>query len=379
LASPNIILGIDASNIRAGGGLTHLVELLAHTRPEDHGFSEVMVWASSLTLSKMPDLPWLTKRSHPFLNRSFFFRVIWQKFFLARSARKSCDILFLPSGNTSGFNPYVSICQNLLPFESKEKASFGISLVRLRYELLKWNQCKSFRKADGVVFLSDYSLKLIGQVCGKLKNQKVIPHGVSEIFKVEETDLKPDDPCINILYVSIINFYKHQDKLVKAIYKLLDLGYDIKLTLIGPSYLPALKALEKVINNRPEYRNRIVIYDKVPYENLPEYYRDSNIFVFASSCETFGMIILEAMACGSAIACSNLSSMKEVAGDAAIYFNPHEIEEIAEALQKYLKDPELRRRMSNKAISRASAFTWEKCSKETLTYLSNIYGRYSSN
>ncbi len=249
-----MILGIDASNIRAGGGLTHLVELLTHARPEDHGFDEVIVWAPLLTISKLPDLPWLTKRSHPLLNGSFFFRVIWQKFYLTRLARMSCDILFLPSGNTSGFHPYVSMCQNLLPFESKEKANFGISLVRLRYELLKWNQCKSFRKADGVIFLSDYSLRLIGHVCGKVKSQKVIPHGVSDIFRVEKTDLKSNDPCINILYVSIINFYKHQDKVVKAIYKLLDMGYDVKLTLVGPSYLPALKALEKVINGRPEYK-----------------------------------------------------------------------------------------------------------------------------
>ncbi len=91
------------------------------------------------------------------------------------------------------------------------------------------------------------------------------------------------------------------------------------------------------------------------------------------------MILLEAMACGSAIACSSLSSMKEVAGDAAIYFNPLEIEEIVEALQKYLKDPELRKKMSDKALSRSSEFTWEKCSKETFSYLSEIYDLYSSN
>jgi glycosyltransferase involved in cell wall biosynthesis len=91
------------------------------------------------------------------------------------------------------------------------------------------------------------------------------------------------------------------------------------------------------------------------------------------------MILLEAMACGSAIACSNLSSMKEVAGDTAIYFNPHKIEEIVKALQKYLKDPELRQKMSDKAVSRSFEFSWGKCSNATFSYISKIYDLCSSN
>ena len=98
-------LGIDASNSRAGGGLTYLIELLSHGNPAGSGINEVIIWASYYTLSQLPDKSWLVKRSHPLLNRSFFFRMIWQKFYLSPEAAKNCDILFLPSGNTAGLHP----------------------------------------------------------------------------------------------------------------------------------------------------------------------------------------------------------------------------------------------------------------------------------
>jgi glycosyltransferase involved in cell wall biosynthesis len=371
-----MILGIDASNIRAGGGITHLMELLNHADPVKYGFSNIIVWAPEATLLKLKDQTWLIKKSHPFLNGTFLFRLIWQKFFLYRQARQYCNILFLPSGNTSGFHPYVSMCQNLLPFEPVEKARFGLSLVRLRYELLKWNQCISFKKAEGVIFLSNYSLNIVEKICGDLNNKIVIPHGVAEIFSEKRQNDLLTGNTINILYVSIINFYKHQEKVVLAVYKLLDLGYDVNLILIGSSYPPALKMLKGVINTRPEYKEKIVILDKVPYEKLADYYHSADFFVFASSCETFGMIVLEAMASGSAIACSNLSSMKEIARESVLYFNPLNEGEITATLLKYVDNPDLRKEMSKKSLERSAEFSWQKCSEETLFYLSETNIQY---
>lgn len=371
-------LGIDATNARAGGGLTYLVELLRHADPGKFGFKTVVVWAPKDTLSELHDKNWLIKRTHPLVNRAFLSRLIWQLFYLSREAKKHCDILFLPSGNTSGFQPYVSMCQNLLPFERNEKAHYGITLIRLRYELLRWNQCRSFRYAQGVVFLSKYSSEVVEQICGPMKNQSVIPHGVSEIFRSQTNSNSSEDVRVNLLYVSIINFYKHQDKIVHAIYDMLDLGYDITLTLVGPSYQPALSNLIKVINTRPEYKGRVSYLHKIPYTELPKYYRKADIVLFASSCETFGMILLEAMACGSAIACSSLSSMKEIAKDSALYFDPYNKSEIIDALKKYFENPELRERKSKSALSRSQEYSWERCADETYSYLSKVYETYTA-
>ena len=75
-----MILGIDASNIRGGGGVTHLVELLKVATPQNYGFSKVYVWGGKNTLDKIEDRSWLQKVNEPSLNKSLPYRVYWQKF-----------------------------------------------------------------------------------------------------------------------------------------------------------------------------------------------------------------------------------------------------------------------------------------------------------
>ena len=366
-----MILGIDASNIRAGGGLRHLIELLTHANVDESTFDTVIVWASKNTLEQLPDKNWLVKKTHLLLNKSLIYRIIWQKIHLSKEAAKDCTLLFLPSGDTSSFHPYVSMCQNLLPFEPVEKKRYGISFTRLRLELLKLNQCKSFTKSDGTIFLSDYSLEQVKKTCGLMKDVRIIPHGVSSDFRIVEEKQKANS-TIKLLYVSIIDMYKHQWNVVKAVYELLDDNYDVELTLIGSSYKPVLKKLNKAINEKPEYKRKISVVGNVSHHELKNYYKEADVFVFASSCETFGMIVLEAMAIGLPIACSNKSSMKEVIGEAGIYFNPLNSSDIAKSIGEYIKNPKLREKMRKASHARSSNYTWERSSKETLNYLSNF-------
>ncbi|MBP9888675.1 MAG: glycosyltransferase family 1 protein, partial [Leptospiraceae bacterium] len=117
-----MILGIDASNIRGGGGVTHLVELLKAANPIQYGFEKVYIWGGKYTLDCIDDRNWLQKREENFLNKSLPYRVFWQKFILSkRAVELSCDILFIPGSSYSGnFRPYATLSQNLLPFEWKE-------------------------------------------------------------------------------------------------------------------------------------------------------------------------------------------------------------------------------------------------------------------
>ena len=94
-----MILGIDASFIRNGGGVTHLVEFLCSAHPSDYGFSEVIVWANSAVLSRIEDRSWLVKPYEPLLDRSLPWRVLWQKFRLKellRLATCAKSLLVLP-------------------------------------------------------------------------------------------------------------------------------------------------------------------------------------------------------------------------------------------------------------------------------------------
>ncbi len=114
-----MILGVDASNIRGGGGVTHLVELFRAADPVAFGFSQVIVWSGQETLSRVEDRPWLVKSHQSLLDKSLPYRMFWQRFRLSDLARTAdCDLLFVPGGSYAGdFGPIVTMSRNMLPFE----------------------------------------------------------------------------------------------------------------------------------------------------------------------------------------------------------------------------------------------------------------------
>ncbi|MCK4263643.1 MAG: glycosyltransferase family 4 protein, partial [Candidatus Aminicenantes bacterium] len=103
-------------------------------------------------------------------------------------------------------------------------------------------------------------------------------------------------------------------------------------------------------------------------------YSGAEIFLYPSLYEGFGLPVLEAMSCGSPVITSNLSSLPEVAGDAAILVDPMNVEEIVQAMEKLLRDRELRKELKRKSLERAKFFSWEMAAKETLHLYEDILG-----
>ena len=93
------VVGIDATNLRGGGGITHLLELLRILQTEVHGFKRIVIWGSSATLRMLEDKPWLVKRNPSELDKGLIHRSLWQLLHLSQSAREAgCDVLFVPGG-----------------------------------------------------------------------------------------------------------------------------------------------------------------------------------------------------------------------------------------------------------------------------------------
>ena len=113
----------------------------------------------------------------------------------------------------------------------------------------------------------------------------------------------------------------------------------------------------------------IVFAGFVPTDDLPDLYCGADLFVFPSLYEGFGLPILEAMACGTPVACSNVSSMPEVAGDAGILFDPLDEESIEDALRRLLTDSALRDDCSARGVTRSKLFSWKKTAEQTLTVM----------
>jgi len=373
-----MILGIDASNIRVGGGVTHLVELLRAAKPIENGFTKVFVWGGKNTLDKIEDRQWLVKVVEPLLNKSLFHRTFWQRFLLSKRARQTnCDILFIPGGTYSGsFRPFVTMSQNLLPFEWKERKRYGFSLFGFKLLLLKSTQLNTFKKANGVIFLTNYARKAVLDLCFlSLAKTVIIHHGINKKFYSEPKIPKNKNEVslynpLKVLYVSFIGQYKHQWNVVDAIGILKGKNYPVELCLVGsPDEKDALKKLEDTIKKVDNEGKFIKYFSKVSYSEIEEKYKEADIFLFASSCETFGQILTEAMAAGLPIACSNLSAMPELLGDAGVYFNPEQPEEIANALETLINSVELRSKLSNLAFEKSKNFSWEKCANETFSFL----------
>ena len=93
------VLGIDATNIRLGGGITHLIELLGSFDPAQSAFKKIIVWGNSSTLSQIPESCWIEKINPTALNKSIVFRSLWQLLKLRRQAKvNKCTILLIPGG-----------------------------------------------------------------------------------------------------------------------------------------------------------------------------------------------------------------------------------------------------------------------------------------
>jgi len=373
-------LGIDASNLRQGGGQTHLREMLQSADPQAHGFGKVVVWGAAPILSQLSDRSWLVKRCPPLLQKGFISRALWQNYRLPCEARREdCDVLFVPGGSHgNGFHPVVTMCQNMLPFERREIARYGISGTTARLLLLRWIHKRCLRKSEDVIFLTAYArntvLKETGEIRGKCT---IIPHGLNQRFfkapkkqnairKYHQT--KP----FKILYVSIIDQYKHQWNVLEAVWSLRQkTGWPVVVDFVGPAYPPALRRLRKALQQRDPHGKWAKYREKVEFSHLPQVYHKADLGVFASSCENMPNILLEMMAAGLPIASSNRGPMPEILGDGGLYFDPENPENIAEALRSLIADVGLRKKLAKKSYAKAKTYSWKKCAEQAFAFLAD--------
>jgi glycosyltransferase involved in cell wall biosynthesis len=111
-----------------------------------------------------------------------------------------------------------------------------------------------------------------------------------------------------------------------------------------------------------------------PQSPLPQLYAAARMTVFPSFYEGFGLPVVEAMACGSPVIASNLTSLPEIAGGAALLVNPHSIDEIAAAMARIDGNPEQRGELIERGLVRARRFTWENCARQTLDAYRRLHG-----
>jgi glycosyltransferase involved in cell wall biosynthesis len=185
---------------------------------------------------------------------------------------------------------------------------------------------------------------------------RVIPHGVDEaFFKLGRTGTDRF-----VLCVSTSHPHKNLERLIRAY---TSRKRDYKLILAGMRGFHA-DAVEKLINDD------IRVTGWIPREELLNLYAGATAFIYPSTFEGFGMPVLEAMAAGIPVACSDIPPLREVAGDAALFFDPLNEDAIAKALDQITSDQGLRKQLSEAGPKRARDFTWARTAELTLAALS---------
>lgn len=380
--STGLHLAIDASNIRQGGGVTHLSQMLAAAEPNAEGIGRITVWAPRTTLAQLPARPWLETTSPPWVEAGLPHRLLGQQLLLRRELlRRGCDVLFSPGGTIPARLgvPVVTMSQNLLPFEPREAVLFGRwSPMRFKMWLLRMAQVRSFRAADGVIFLTQYAQETVGRWIGEIgRKSAMIPHGIEKRFSLsprrqrsvaELSSLQP----FTILYVSILMPYKHQIEVARAVSDLYRAGYVVRARFLGSDWGRYGSEFRDIVRKLDPTGECLVWPGSAPYSSLHQEYGAADAFVFASSCENLPNILIEAMAAGLPIACSNRGPMPEVLGDAGVYFDPDRPDSIAQALRRLVDNAGLREQMAASAWRKSQSYSWERCAQETFAFVATV-------
>lgn len=174
-----------------------------------------------------------------------------------------------------------------------------------------------------------------------------------------------------VLYAGNIKPHKNLERLIEAFHLLRqnspDLR-DVQLLIIGDE-ISKYAALRRAVH-RHKLHKHVRFFGFVPDQTLAALYRLANVFVFPSLYEGFGLPPLEAVASGTPVITSNVSSLPEVVGDAAIMIDPYESEAIAGAMHRVLTDEGLRAELRRKGLARAREFSWER----SIARVREIYG-----
>ena len=370
-------IGIDASRNRSGGARAHIIGILNDFDESflEKGIEQIHIWSYPELLAQLPDTTWLIKHAPDDLNKSMLHQLWWQYKKLPMQAKaQDIDILLnTDAGTVCRFKPSVTMSRDMLSYEKGEMQRFGFSKQRIRLELLKIMQNSSLKYSTAAIFLTKYASEVIQKSSGKISNVKIIPHGVSNNFRVPTnngiwSDKKEKIKCV---YVSNVELYKHQWNVALAIQNIKKKGYDISIDFIGGGAGKAQLKFEKTIKTIHD-NEYLVQHEFITHSKLPQLIQGKDIFIFASSCENMPNTLIEGMSSGLPIACSNRGPMPEVLQDGGVHFDPENVEEIENAILKIITDPVDRMRISKRALELSNFYSWKRCSRETFEYLIEI-------
>lgn len=240
---------------------------------------------------------------------------------------------------------------------------------------------KAVKRARKIISVSKATKNdLINVLRADPQKIEVIYEGIDQNYSVKRQalSLKPFELLTKynitkpyLLFISQWRPHKGIIQLVEA-FDILKEKYQIPHQLvIAGKPISSFPEILQAINNASHTKD-IIMPGFVAEEDLPMLYQNADIFVFSSHYEGFGLPPLEAMACGTPVAASNVSCIPEILGQAAMYFDPYEPVDIADKIQQVLVDKNLQKEMTKRGLEQAKKYSWEKMAKETLAFYKKV-------
>lgn len=306
----------------------------------------------------------------------FIFKQLkWPLKKLWTNIRLSCELLIHPVDIFFATNavPWFHRCHIVLTvhdlgFMRNPKLYHPLALIYHRFS--HW---VGIRQADKIIVPSEATkLDLVHYFPQAKDKIKVIPLGFDEKqfhiitdYEKEEIKQKFDLPEKYLLYIGRLESKKNIQNLLRA-YKLSNQLWP--LVLAGSFGRHGREEINNLIND-PSIKDKIFTLGYVNQRDYIKLIGAAGAFVFPSKFEGFGIPLLEAMASGAPIICSDLPVLHEVAGECALYFDPENIRDIAEKIDYIVNNREIRAQLVQSGLARVKRFSWNKCARETLDYI----------
>ncbi len=295
-------------------------------------------------------------------------RVFWEQVVLPFQIRKyNLDLFFSPGHVFSAFCPIPTV----ITIHDTYYASYPENVPKV--ELFIWHILNrlSTRKAAKIITVSESAKRDIVRTF-KVKEEKVyVTYESSEErfhpdYSKEEIEAVKQKYGLGekyLLSVAIMRSNKNIPRLLEA-FNILKTQYGLEhqLVLVGTVSEPFKNLKQK----------DVIVTGYVQNEYLPLLYNGASLLVHPSFFEGFGLTVLEAMACGTPVAASNVTSLPEIIGEAGLLFDPFDVEDMADKIYRVLSDMELREELIKKGLERVKKFSWDKTAKQTLAVFEEI-------
>lgn len=354
---------IDA-RIRGSSTGRPVDRLLYHLQKTDHTNRYTIILASKDSWQPDSDTFSVAYTRYPNFSFNLFNQVLYAK----QLRDLQPDLVYFtlsPQGPMFYFGPQITLTHDLSMLHHVRAGRLPGWLHALRmkgYRILLWT---AHKKAIRIVVPTQFVADEVTQ------HHSFTGHKISTIHEAAETPQKspgktPKSPPHQfILYVGSAFPHKNLERLIEAFHILKKNQPDLKLVLVGKREYHSLQ-LEQWTKTKSN-SSGVLFPGFVPDEELKWYYEHARAYVFPSLSEGFGLPGLEAMAHGCPVVSSNATCLPEVHGDAAHYFDPEDVQDMAQKIEEVITNEDLRKKLIKKGYLNVKRFSWESFAEQHLT------------